>query len=533
MVVPSATPAPRAEPRLGTVPLALAGLVLLGAALRLVGLGAEPLWLDEAFSWRWAHLPFTELWGAAARTETNPPLWFTLERWVLLTMGDAEAVLRLPAALLGVAAIPLAFLAGRSLAGPLAGLGAALLLATDPLLVAYSQEARGYSLFVAGTLLVLWGTVELAPDRRGSGDVPAGRGRPLLPGFAYASGATLAIYAHNTGPLVLVLANLAFALLWLTSDRRDPRRLVPWVLANLPPLLLGLWWLPVLLEQSTSAVNVGWIAQPSVRRALFSWTALFGPHFLPAPPLLAALLGLPVLLLAALGARRLGRAATIPLMLTLGGPLLLFLLGLFIRPLWLERVLLPYLACALVLAGAGMARIERARAILATLLLLVLVPRTADLAAWHGQPQKLAWPEAVEAVRNELRSGDAVLILPHFYHWPFAYHAGRAGLAVPVLGIVSGPPPPAGAPFVEPVDRGLELVVPEDLVERLNRHPRAWLLAYKRRGGDPGGVLTSLSRLGRLEVRGEWSGLWDRGELELFAFVRARDVPGRADPPGR
>jgi len=532
-VDPAATPVGRTELRPGTVRLALAGPVLLGAALRFAGLGAEPLWLDEAFSWRWAHLPLAELWGEAARTETNPPLWFTLERWVLLTMGDAEAVLRLPAALLGVAAIPLAFLAGRSLAGPLAGLGAALLLATDPLLVAYSQEARGYSLFVAGTLLVLWGTVELAPDRLGSKDDGFRRGGLRLPGLAYASGATLAIYAHNTGPLVPVLANLAVALLWLTSDRRDPRRLVPWVLANLPPLLLGLWWLPVLLEQSTSAVNVGWIAQPSVRRALFSWTALFGPHFLPAPPLLAALLGLPVLLLAALGARRLGRAATIPLMLTLGGPLLLFLLGLFIRPLWLERVLLPYLACALVLAGAGMARIERARAILATLLLLVLVPRTADLAAWHGQPQKLAWPEAVEAVQREVRADDAIVIVPHFYQWLWAYHAGRAGLTVPVLGIVSGPPPPAEAPVVEPVDRGLELVAPEHLVERLNGHPRAWLLAYKRRGGDPGGVLGALSRLGRLEVRGAWSGLWDRGELELFAFVRARDGPARSDPPGR
>ena len=517
----SATPAPRAEPRLGKVPLALAGLVLLGAVLRLAGLGAEPLWLDEAFSWRWAHLPLAELWGAAARTETNPPLWFTLERWVLLTLGDGEATLRLPAALLGVAAIPLAFLAGRSLAGPVGGLGAALLVASDPLLVAYAQEARGYSLLVAGTLLVLWSTVELAPDRRGSGDDRAGRGGPWLPALAYASGATLAIYAHNTGVLVPLLANLAVALLWLGSDRRDPRRLLLWVLANSPPLLLGLWWLPNLLEQSTGAVNVGWIAQPSVRRALVSWAALFGPHFLPLSPWIAALLGLSVLLFAGLGARRLGRAATIPLVLALGGPALLFLLGLLVRPLWLERVLLPYLGCALVLAGVGLARIDRQRALVPLLFLLLLGPRAADLVAWHGQPQKLAWPEAVEAVRKELRADDAIVIVPHFYQWPWAYHAGRAGLGVPVLGIVVGPPPPAGAPFVEPVDRGLELVAPGDLGTALAGRERAWLLAYKRRGGDPGGVLLTLSRLGRLEPRGSWHGSWDSGELELFLFVRA------------
>jgi hypothetical protein len=519
----SATPAPRVELRLGTVWLALTGLVLLGAALRFTGLGAEPLWLDEAFSWRWAHLPLAELWGEAARTETNPPLWFTLERWVLLTLGEAEAMLRLPAALLGVAAIPLAFLAGRSFAGPRGGLGAAFLVASDPLLVAYAQEARGYTLFVAGTLLVVWGTVELASDRLGSKDDGFRRGGLRLPSLAYATGATLAIYAHNTGVLVPLLANLAFALLWLTSDRRDPRRLVPWLLANLPPLLLGLWWLPNLLEQSRSAVNVGWIAQPSVRRALFSWVALFGPHFLPAPPFLTALLGVPVLALAGLGVLRFGRSATIPLVAAVGGPLLLFLLGLFFRPLWIERVLLPYLVCTLLLAGAGLARTQRMRALLPILLVFVLGPRTADLAAWHGQPQKLAWPEALQAVRRERRADDAILILPHFYHWPWAYYAARAGLGVapPVLGIVSGPPPPAGAPVVESVDRGLELVAPEQLVERLNGHPRAWLLAYKRRGGDPGGVLGALSRLGRLEPRGSWHGSWDSGELELFLFVRA------------
>ncbi|MDW8126124.1 MAG: hypothetical protein RMJ04_15255, partial [Geminicoccaceae bacterium] len=43
-----------------------------------------------------------------------------------------------------------------------------------------------------------------------------------------------------------------------------------------------------------------------------------------------------------------------------------------------------------------------------------------------------------------------------------------------------------------------------------------------RRGGDPGGVLGRLARLGCVELRGTWRGSWDTGELELFRFVRSR-----------
>ncbi|MDW8371312.1 MAG: glycosyltransferase family 39 protein, partial [Geminicoccaceae bacterium] len=137
----------------------LLAIVLIGATLRLIGLGAEPLWLDEAFSWRWAHLPFAELWGAAARTETNPPLWFTIERAALLVVGDTEEALRLPAALAGIAAVPLGWAIGQCVAGPRAARFAALLVAIAPLQVAYAQEARGYAVLVFATLLAISGLV--------------------------------------------------------------------------------------------------------------------------------------------------------------------------------------------------------------------------------------------------------------------------------------------------------------------------------------------------------------------------------------
>src|SRR5690242_20250586 len=137
-----------------TIPesLVLAMLVLLGGALRLLRLGHEPLWVDEGFSWRWAHLPLADLWGAAGRLEYNPPLYYTLQH-AALALGDGSFQLRLPSALLSALAIPLGYRLARDLAGRGAALLAALLVALSGPLVSYGQEARGYALLADAWLL--------------------------------------------------------------------------------------------------------------------------------------------------------------------------------------------------------------------------------------------------------------------------------------------------------------------------------------------------------------------------------------------
>ena len=150
-------------------------------------------------------------------------------------------------------------------------------------------------------------------------------------------------------------------------------------------------------------------------------------------------------------------------------------------------------------------------------------PLDATLRARYGKQQAVA---ATVAAASE--PGDAILIAPHFYHWTWAYYAPRAGLSAAAIGIVVGAPPPPDAPWIEAVDRGLQLVPPEGLAATLEGHERAWLLFYKRRGGDPGGILGRLAKLGRLETRARFEGPWDRGELELFLWHRPQSRSARS-----
>ena len=135
-------------------PLAL--LIVLAAGLRLGTLNLQSFWYDEAFTP--VHVLHASL-GATLRsfvhTENTPPLWYVaIWGWARL-FGTGEVALRLPSALAGIATVPVAWGIGSELAGRRAAIVTAALVACDPLLVWYSQEARAYAFFVLFAALAM------------------------------------------------------------------------------------------------------------------------------------------------------------------------------------------------------------------------------------------------------------------------------------------------------------------------------------------------------------------------------------------
>jgi mannosyltransferase len=127
----------------------LAALTLLAAVLRLTTLGEQSFWYDEAFT------PVHVLRGglgatlhAVVHTENTPPLWYVLAWADARVFGDGPLALRLPSALAGIATVPVVWAIAQRLTGRRTAVVAAAIVAVDPLLVWYSQEARAYGLFV-------------------------------------------------------------------------------------------------------------------------------------------------------------------------------------------------------------------------------------------------------------------------------------------------------------------------------------------------------------------------------------------------
>jgi 4-amino-4-deoxy-L-arabinose transferase-like glycosyltransferase len=143
-------------------------LVLIAFALRVAGLDRLGLAYDEAATALMARATPVAIvafhWDAAFE---HPPVWVLLMHGWSALAGQSEFALRLLPALAGTLLIPATWRVARALMPAAHGpdLIAALLVATAPVLVYYSQEARMYTLVVLLVVLTTLLSRRLTMDR--------------------------------------------------------------------------------------------------------------------------------------------------------------------------------------------------------------------------------------------------------------------------------------------------------------------------------------------------------------------------------
>ena len=219
---------PRSAPELYWLP----AILILAATLRLWGLGAKSLWLDEIMTVQKASMSFSEMMGQIRQHDAHPPL-FQIVEWLWLRLDKGDAYARAPAVLAGVACVWLCFLIARRLFGRKAALAAAVMTTISYFGIFYSQEARLHSFMTAlflGQFCLLLAILE----RRGK----AGWGLWLAYGLVgLASLYTYALCALTVG---------ALGLLYLGLTRRRRRQLGRWLAVHAAIGLLFLPWVPTL-----------------------------------------------------------------------------------------------------------------------------------------------------------------------------------------------------------------------------------------------------------------------------------------------
>jgi 4-amino-4-deoxy-L-arabinose transferase-like glycosyltransferase len=181
----------------------LVALVLLTAVFAVIVrfVTTSPLWLDEALSVDIAALPAGDI-RAALEHDGHPPFFYLLLHGWMRWFGDGDVAVRALSGIFGVAALPLAWLAGRRVGGARVAWGTVFALALSPFAVRYATEARMYALLM---VLVLVGhlLVRRAVDER---QAPTAR----LAGLALVT--ALLLWTHYwSGYVVLaVVATLAW-----------------------------------------------------------------------------------------------------------------------------------------------------------------------------------------------------------------------------------------------------------------------------------------------------------------------------------
>jgi mannosyltransferase len=221
--------------RLRSPLLVVVALTALGAALRFATLGSQSFWLDELVTVSLLDRGLGDVLAEIPRTEGTPFAYYVIA-WVWGSLfGLGEVGIRSLSALAGTATIPVAYGAAAVLVSRRAGVVTAALVAVNPFLVWYSQEARSYALVAllgAGSVLAF-------------GHAFRGGGRWLA---AWAALSALAIATHYFA-VFLVAAEAV----WLLVRLRGSRSVV---LAALVPGATLLAHVPLVLAQRDNAEAV-------------------------------------------------------------------------------------------------------------------------------------------------------------------------------------------------------------------------------------------------------------------------------------
>jgi mannosyltransferase len=406
----------RAAPRAGRFELWASGALLLGGALlRFVTLGDQSLWCDEALTRDLVLRPFGDMVDAVADTENTPPLFYVLTHISTKVLSADEVGLRLVSALAGTATIVVAFLGGRELAGQRAGVIAAGLVAANPMLFWFSQEARSYA------LLSLLSAIALVCFLRVIGGAPS---RWALAGWVISSAAALATHYFAIFPMVAE-AVWMIALLGRSRLRRPLLLTMAAAAAAIAAIA------PLAIEQEASGRAANILVLPlSDRLAQVPKHFLVG-YYGPAQKPLAVLSAL-LLVVAAAGLWRIRRRRAVVATVTVAiaavvVPMAAALVGAdFLN----SRNVLPGLVPVLVLAGAGFAALPASAGLAgAAALAAVGVVTTIDVNAEPAY-QRTNWRGIASAIGD---SRDRRLLVVSPFNGEVPLRAYRPGMAPAVL----------------------------------------------------------------------------------------------------
>ena len=440
---------------------AIGAIFVLALALRFYKLTYHSLWFDEVMSTVWAARPPAEIWGTglALVQDKHPPLYYLLLHVWGMVFGWSDVAVRSLGVLMGSLAVWPLYGIGAQLGGRVTGLIGALLLALNPFLVWYSQEARMFMPATTCLLVGLYGLLRLWSWKPRQAAEPS-RCTIILALLAIA-GFLAALYTYLFSALLLPVAGAWVVLLALSSRGKANLR---WHLgASLGVLIMiGLLFAPLARsawsvsgsESSPGRAFEGVL--PALRRLMevftFGWAQWSHPVLVLATGFAAFLASCGVLMCGWLPWKR-TRGAAVPrpescanrtsgILLALW-LLLPVLIGALLvardRTVFAETryfiFLVPALCLAWASATAWLWQRYRAAGIAVTLLFvgLTIAALPAD---WSPYNRREAWRESAALVAAEANSTDAVLIQADYVSMAFAryFHGSQ-----PVFSPMAGP----------------------------------------------------------------------------------------------
>jgi mannosyltransferase len=483
--------------------LALLLIILLAFGLRLYHLDYQSLWRDEVDALLFARQGLAELLPLFTTPGHNGPLYYVMLHFWIRLAGDTEFAVRFLSLVCGVLAVPVVYVIGRRWVGRMGSLGAAVLCATSPYLIWYSQEGKMYALlFLVSALSTYVYLLALERNR-------------IYLWVSYVLLAAASMYVHLLAVLVFPFHFLLFFVAWPRYRTAWKAWLATFVFLTLPYLPLVRWEIKLLIRPFTTGHQFYWLHE-ILAILLFAFSLNAAPHHNLLVISLFVFLLLAGLLLYArqtspdtgvsLREVWLNRRNSIILGLYLFVPIVcLFLISLGM-PIFTDRYLITVVPAFLLLLAAGVLAVRERGALLAALCLgLVLLANLYVVALQGNTPIKSDFRSAARYVAQDGRGDLMVFLIPHGRPVFEYYYEDVFGWA--------------NAPYT---NRGLgPRGVAREMKTATSGHRQVWLIVTEPELWDSRGLVEEwFAANGTLQARGDFA----RVEVSLYALAPVDDA---------
>jgi len=441
--------------------LQLLAIILFAFALRLHNLTYHSLWFDESISVYWAKQTIPRILevGFTLVEDRLPPLYYLMLKSGINLFGLSEFSVRILSVFFGLLLVPVIMSLATRLFNRQIALTAGLLVAVNPFLIWYSQEARMYAPAVLFATLTVWSFLRVNESTIYF---------LLLIFFAIA-----ALYSHLYTAFLLPAMGV-----WLIISY--PRQWKLWLMFGGCALLITLAYAPILWAtwQFSSEATPGdpfngfWQRLWALLQAFTIWKAPLSDTLKLLIPTIMGLLALLQIIDFQQFKKFSSSTVKNPILLVtllLIFPFLIATMLLFRNHLAFfgERYFIEMTPWFLLLLAVGAARGNRYFSIATSSCLIALFLISLP-GQWSIPATKEAWRQSVAYLADHAAPNDAILIHPDWVRYPFQFYFRGPGQTYAAFSNVT--------PQTE-LDGPMQGVVGE--------HPIVWLIQSHLDAPDP------------------------------------------------
>jgi uncharacterized membrane protein len=217
-------------------------IIIVSLFLRWYSIDSKDIWLDEANSILTSEAPPAGI-IAHLKLDSSPPLFYLLLHYWIELFGDTEMAVRSLSVLFGLSLVIAIFLIGSKLFTREAGIYAALIAATSPLQIMYSQEVRMYTLLPLLSVLSMYFLIRFIQEDK----------KVFM--LLYSATALGCFYTHNYG---LFLIPVYIMMLFLFQKPSRSTRTAYFLSLGGIIAAYGVW-LPIFISQLRNGTHYAWI----------------------------------------------------------------------------------------------------------------------------------------------------------------------------------------------------------------------------------------------------------------------------------